>query len=87
MRAHCALIGTPIIGDHKYGGGDADLRAAGLPNKLHLHARSLSLSLKSGARLEFIAPLPAHLSESFDLLGFDQADGVDPFGEDEEFMR
>src|SRR5215469_4200515 len=40
LRAHCAAIGTPILGDAKYGVAAAHL--AGVPGtrRLHLHART-----------------------------------------------
>ncbi len=42
LRAHMALIGHPIVGDNKYG-GDKNLPAEQIENKLHLHARRLVL--------------------------------------------
>ena len=43
LRVHCAAIGTPILGDGKYGGAAA--HPAGVPQarKLHLHARAIAL--------------------------------------------
>ena len=43
LRAHCAALGTPILGDAKYGSAAAHL--AGVPGmkRVHLHARSLSI--------------------------------------------
>ena len=38
---------------------------------LHLHARRLSLPLRGGKRLDVSAPLPPHMRQSFDALGFD----------------
>jgi len=78
LRAHCAAIGTPILGDGKYGGLAAQL--AGVPNttRLHLHARALSIPLPQGGRLRVTAPLPPQLRQSWDFFGFVQ-DGGDPF--------
>jgi 23S rRNA pseudouridine955/2504/2580 synthase len=78
LRAHCAAIGAPILGDGKYGGAAAHL--AGLPNagRLHLHARSLSIPLPQGGRLQATAPLPLHMRESWDFFGF-PGDVEDPF--------
>ena len=80
LRAHCAVIGTPILGDAKYGQAAAHL--AGVPGsrRLHLHARSLSLPHPLGRTLEVTAPLPPHMRRTWDFFGFpDEVE--DPFGE------
>src|SRR5262249_41839945 len=43
LRAHCAAMGTPILGDRKYGGGAAILAGSPDTRRLHLHARSIEL--------------------------------------------
>ena len=43
LRAHCAAIGTPILGDGKYGGAGAHLGGAAAAAQLHLHARALAI--------------------------------------------
>ncbi len=69
LRAHCAALGTPIIGDGKYGGKAAFI--AGLAGKLHLHARSVTFPHpKTGERMEVIAPLSDHCADSWTKLGF-----------------
>jgi 23S rRNA pseudouridine955/2504/2580 synthase len=69
LRVHCVALGTPIVGDGKYGGKDAFI--AGLANKLHLHARSLTFPHPvTGERLEITAPLSGHCAESWAKLGF-----------------
>jgi len=69
LRAHCAALGTPIVGDGKYGGKAAFI--AGLANKLHLHARSVTFPHpKTGERMEITAPLSGHCAESWVKLGF-----------------
>ncbi|MGH7046383.1 MAG: RluA family pseudouridine synthase [Stellaceae bacterium] len=80
LRVHCAAIGTPILGDAKYGGLAAQL--AGAPNmtQLHLHARALSIPLPQGGRLQVTAPLPSHMRQSWDFFGF-PGDVADPFAE------
>jgi 23S rRNA pseudouridine955/2504/2580 synthase len=80
LRAHCAAIGTPIVGDGKYGAGAAHL--AGLPGsrRLHLHARSLSLPHPLGGTLRVTAPLPPHMRQTWDFFGFDD-DAKDPFAD------
>ena len=70
LRAHCAAIGTPILGDGKYGAVPAHL--AGLPGsrRLHLHARSLSIPHPLGGTLKVIAPLPPHMRWTWEFFGF-----------------
>jgi len=79
LRAHCAAIGTPIVGDGKYGGERAKL--GGVPKKLHLHARALSLTTPQGKRLHLHAPLPDHMRRTWETFGFDPDYAVDPFEE------
>jgi 23S rRNA pseudouridine955/2504/2580 synthase len=81
LRAHCVALGTPILGDGKYGAAAA--HPAGVPNarKLHLHARALSLPHPRGGRLEVTAPLPPHMKETWAFFGFDEAEDVHPFAE------
>ena len=80
LRAHCVAIGTPLLGDGKYGGAGAQL--AGVPGEraLHLHARSLTLPHPRGGMLSVVAPLPPHMAETWRFFGFAEADG-DPFAE------
>jgi 23S rRNA pseudouridine955/2504/2580 synthase len=80
LRAHCALLGTPIIGDGKYGGSAAHLAGVIAATGLHLHARSLAIPSPDGGLLQVTAPLPPHMRETWDLLGFTGDDG-DPFAE------
>ncbi len=79
LRAHCVALGTPILGDGKYGGGAA--HPAGVPNarKLHLHARALSLPHPGGGRLVVTAPLPPHMKETWAFFGFDESEEAEPF--------
>jgi 23S rRNA pseudouridine955/2504/2580 synthase len=78
LRAHCAAIGTPILGDGKY--GDATAHIAGVPEsrRLHLHARALSIPHPLGGRWEVTAPLPLHMRRTWEFFGF-PADIKDPF--------
>lgn len=68
LRVHCAVLGTPILGDVAYGGTEA--QAVGFPSILHLVARRLSLPHPEGGTLTLEAPLPSHMRETFRLLGF-----------------
>jgi len=71
LRAHCAAIGHPILGDGKYGGREAFLDGGGLSKRLHLHARSIRLPHPDGGLLEIEAPLPSDLEKSWHFLGFE----------------
>jgi 23S rRNA pseudouridine955/2504/2580 synthase len=78
IRVHLASIGTPIVGDFKYGG--ADSRGKGdIADKLHLHARSIDIGRPDGGRLQATAPLPPHMEKSWKMLGFDVDDRRNPF--------
>lgn len=89
LRAHMAEIGHPIIGDGKYGGSGQENLGDGwgaqlggeLSKKLHLHARSLSLTHPvTGARLTLTAPLPEHMARTWADLGWAAGDvPEDPF--------
>lgn len=77
LRFHMAEIGHAIAGDPKY---KCDRPTPnGLEKALHLHARAIRLPHPSGGELKVVAPLPPHMQAAFDLLGFDERDGRDPF--------
>ncbi|HVV28197.1 MAG TPA: RluA family pseudouridine synthase [Rhizomicrobium sp.] len=78
IRVHLANLGTPIVGDFKYGGADARGRGE-IADKLHLHARSIDIGRPDGGRLQVTAPLPPHMVKSWRLLGFDPDDRREPF--------
>ncbi len=83
LRAHMAHLGTPIVGDFKYGGE----RAKGmgeLADTLHLHARSIDITHPEGGRLKVTAPLPPHMQKAWRLFGFDPKHSADPFGDEGE---
>ena len=77
LRAHCAHIGHPIVGDPKYFDIENWQLPGGVQNRLHLLARRLVLPLPSGDILDVSAPLPPHMQQSWNLLGFD-AERYDP---------
>ncbi|HEY1638766.1 MAG TPA: pseudouridine synthase, partial [Rhizomicrobium sp.] len=78
IRVHLASLGTPIVGDFKYGGADA--RPTGeIENRLHLHARSIDIAHPDGGRLRVTARLPPHMQKAWKLLGFTESDARDPF--------
>jgi 23S rRNA pseudouridine955/2504/2580 synthase len=79
LRAHCALLGTPILGDRKYGGEKASL-PGGMPHaSLQLHARRLLVPHPDGGWLDVCAPLPAHMRLAADFLGLSFETADDPF--------
>lgn len=62
IRVHAAYLGTPILGDSKYGDAEANRRYRELGLKrLFLHARSLAFRWPSGERFQIEAPLPEEL--------------------------
>ncbi|HMA51259.1 MAG TPA: RluA family pseudouridine synthase [Magnetospirillaceae bacterium] len=84
LRAHCGLLGTPIQGDGKYGGTEAYLTGQGVSKKLHLHSRAVMVPHPRKGLIKVEAPLPAHMSASFDFFGFDEARAGAPFVSFEE---
>jgi 23S rRNA pseudouridine955/2504/2580 synthase len=72
LRAHAAHIGHPIIGDPKYFEADQNWEfPGGMQDKLHLHARRIVMPHPAGGTLDVTAPLPPHMEQSWNLLGFD----------------
>ena len=69
LRAHMAHIGTPIMGDEKYGG--LDDMPEGMDRKLHLHARRIIFPHPREGTVDITAPVPDHMLKSFALFGFD----------------
>ena len=70
LRIHCAELGTPILGDGKYGGRAAFLDGFPEAKKLHLHAQSLEIPHPRGGILRLQAPLPPAMAATWDFLGF-----------------
>ena len=79
LRAHCVLLGTPIVGDGKYGGEEAKLEGFGLSRKMHLHARALIVPHPRGGVLSVEAPLPPHMQASFAFFEFAESQAGKPF--------
>jgi 23S rRNA pseudouridine955/2504/2580 synthase len=89
LRVHMAEMGHPIVGDGKYGGSGQENLGDGwgaqlggiISKKLHLHARSLSFSHPvTGKRIALTAPLPEHMKQSWDTLGWtEDLAADDPF--------
>lgn len=74
LRVHAAHIGCPIIGDPKYFEADQNWEfPGGLQNRLHLHARRIVIPHPGGGVIDVTAPLPPHMRQAWNLLGFDDA--------------
>ena len=83
LRVHCLALGTPIVGDGKYGGRDAFVPGANFARQMHLHARRLRLPHPGGGMLDVTAPLPPHMADAWRELNFDVND-TDPFEMDDQ---
>jgi 23S rRNA pseudouridine955/2504/2580 synthase len=74
LRVHAAHIGCPIIGDPKYFEADTNWDfPGGLQNRLHLHARRIVIPHPEKGIVDVTAPMPPHMRQSWNLLGFDEA--------------
>jgi 23S rRNA pseudouridine955/2504/2580 synthase len=73
LRAHCAAIGSPILGDDKYGRRDAVSGGLDLPKGLMLHARAIRIPHPDGGELRVEAPVPAHFRRALAAFGFGAA--------------
>jgi 23S rRNA pseudouridine955/2504/2580 synthase len=81
LRAHCAHIGHPIVGDPKYFSLENWQLPGGVQNRLHLLARRIALPHpRGGPIIDVTAPLPPHMVQTWNLLGFD-AKRYDPIEE------
>ena len=70
LRVHCAAIGTPIVGDRKYGGPGSFIE--GVPDGMHLFCRAMTFSHPTtGRSMTLTAPLTGRMKETWSLLGFD----------------
>lgn len=81
LRAHMAHIGHPVVGDPKYFNVENWDLPGGIQKRLHLLARRIVIAHpRTGALIDVTAPLPAHMLQSWNLLGFD-ASRYDPIVE------
>ena len=80
LRAHMAHIGHAIVGDPKYFNKENWTLPGGMQNKLHLLARRIVVPHPRGGVIDMTAPLPPHMAQSWNLLGFDTT-GYDPIVE------
>jgi 23S rRNA pseudouridine955/2504/2580 synthase len=71
LRAHMAHIGHPIVGDPKYFNRENWEFPGGLQNRLHLLARRIVIPHPRAGMIDVTAPLPPHMRQSWNLIGFD----------------
>ena len=71
LRAHMAHVGNPILGDPKYFNIENWQFPGGMQNKLHLLARRIVVPHPRGGTIDATAPLPLHMAQSWNLIGFD----------------
>ncbi|WP_102958497.1 RluA family pseudouridine synthase [Mangrovicella endophytica] len=76
LRVHAAHIGHPILGDPKYFEHDTNWEfPGGVQKRLHLHARRIVIPHPDGGVVDQSAPLPPHMVQTWNLFGFDEAEG------------
>ena len=72
LRAHAAHIGHPIIGDPKYFDIENWELPGGIQKRLHLLARRIVIPHpRTHKPIDVTAPLPTHMRQSWNLLGFE----------------
>ncbi|WP_421850118.1 RluA family pseudouridine synthase [Oricola sp.] len=75
LRVHALHMGCPMIGDPKYFEDDPNWEfPGGIQKKLHLHARRIVIPHPDGGTINATAPLPPHMVQSWNLLGFSEKD-------------
>lgn len=73
IRAHCAAIGHPLVGDAIYGRGTGTLAG----DRLMLHSRSIVLPLAAGKPpIRAEAPVPEHMLAALEGCGGQGQDGA-----------
>ncbi|MGE0063726.1 MAG: RluA family pseudouridine synthase [Xanthobacteraceae bacterium] len=73
LRVHMAHVGNPIVGDPKYFNIENWELPGGIQNRLHLLARRIVVPHPRDPKkvIDVSAPLPDHMQQSWNLLGFD----------------
>jgi 23S rRNA pseudouridine955/2504/2580 synthase len=71
LRVQLAHIDHPIVGDPKYFNIENWELPGGIQNRLHLLARRIAVPHPRGGTIDVTAPLPPHMQQSWNLLGFD----------------
>ncbi|MBO6725240.1 MAG: RluA family pseudouridine synthase [Rhizobiaceae bacterium] len=78
LRVHAVTLDCPIIGDPKYFEADQNWEfPGGIQKRLHLHARRIIIPHPNSGVIDVTAPLPGHMVQSWNLLGFDEATAED----------
>ncbi len=62
LRVHMAYLGTPILGDGLYGGGQSPI------DRLALHAEQLEITIPPSRRETFVATPPRDMQEAIDVI-------------------
>lgn len=84
LRVHTAHMGHPIVGDPKYFNVENWEVPGGIQKKLHLLARRIVIPHpRDGRPIDVTAPLPPHMAQTWNLLGFDTS-RYDPIVESPE---
>ncbi len=71
LRVHMSGLGHPIIGDPLYFDVQNWEQPGGIENRLHLHARAISIPHPDGGRLEVMADLGPRMANTWTLFDFD----------------
>lgn len=79
LRVHASHLSHSIVGDPKYFDIENWERPGGIQNRLHLHARRIRIPHPEPGQpmIDVTAPLPPHMVQSWNLLAFDEADGLE----------
>jgi 23S rRNA pseudouridine955/2504/2580 synthase len=80
LRAHLHEIDAPVLGDAKYAARQAFPDGVEI-DQLMLHAREIAFPHPAdGTTVRVSAPLPRHMAEAFQQLGFDaeRGEGIYP---------
>ena len=78
LRVHALHIGHPILGDPKYFEHDTNWEFPnGVQKRLHLHARRIVIPHPDGGLVNQMAPLPPHMVQTWNLLGFEESETGD----------
>ena len=78
IRVHCRALGTPVLGDRKYGGDAPRIDGPPEARRLMLHARRLVLPRPDGPPVTVIAPLDEAMRAQWSFWGFDADGGAGP---------
>jgi 23S rRNA pseudouridine955/2504/2580 synthase len=80
IRVHAELMGSPIVGDTKYGEPSDVISNLALSDRLHLHARRIICRHPAKkSMLDITAPLPDDLMKTWKSLEFNANRKDDPF--------